>query len=78
MHWCRTRQRVAASNRLVPGDVPFFRGFTQAPGGVVPLNARRASFDVFQTYDEEWLTDEFARADNLSILEQLTQPAATA
>lgn len=57
----------------------FVREFTQSPSGPIPPNRRRIVFDlinIFQMGDDGRLVEEYVRADNRSLLEQLRAPAA--
>jgi predicted ester cyclase len=55
----------------------FVREFTQSPAGPIPPNGRRIVFDlinIFQMDDDGRLAEEWVRADNRTLLEQLCAP----
>ncbi|HEY6399453.1 MAG TPA: nuclear transport factor 2 family protein [Solirubrobacteraceae bacterium] len=58
----------------------FVREFRQSPAGPLPPNGRRIVFDlinIFRMNDDGRLVEEYVRADNRSLLEQLRAPAST-
>ena len=59
-------------------ELTFSRQFTQSPVGPLPPNGRRIVLDlnhVFVMDDEGRIRENYARGDNLSLLEQLRAPA---
>jgi predicted ester cyclase len=59
-------------------DGTFVREFTRSPAGPMPPNRRHIVFDlinIFQMDDDGRLVEEYVRADNRSLLEQLRAPA---
>jgi hypothetical protein len=57
----------------------FVREFIQSPSGPIPPNRRRIVFDLINIFlmdDDGRLVEEYVRADNRSLPEQLRAPAA--
>lgn len=57
----------------------FVREFTQSPAGPIPPNGHRIVFDlinIFRMDEDGRLLEEYVRADNRTLLEQLRAPRA--